>query len=557
MPSRPLPNLLLESFFDLGEDNWKDANDLNMLKLSVLAQAGVSEKLAVEPGAPAAGLVILLDETNATHPNAVAVFDDGAWVYFSPNEGWLVYNRSANYYEFFDGAVWAELETGGGGGGSGGGVSTVAVVAGTAYDLLAADASKYLVFTAATAKTVTVRPNATEALPADGEWHIRNRGASNLTLVAGVGVTLNVPTGGNLIVPTGGTVTLKRTAADVFDVMGVTQSATVLGDAAFKNTGTAAGTVAAGDDARIVSSLQPSDIGTSGTKIPRLDAINTWSAQQTFQVALRVSAPLTATAVVIDSAAGQQGYYDLRNANSLRWRLAKDASTESGGNAGSNFTITRYDDSGTSLGLAFRFIRSTGIMSVAGGITPVSDNAADLGSASFRWREIFCANNVINTSDETLKRDIQPITDELLDAWAGVQWVAYRWKDAYEEKGPGARWHFGMIAQHVRDVIDAHFGEGTAVRMGIICYDEWEAQSEIVSPIMAEHTIKVQKYDEDGVLLVGEFSEQLETYDTGEVEITQPAREAGSRWGLRYGECQAIENAYQRREIARLRALVQ
>lgn len=349
MPSRPLPNLLLESFFDLGEDNWKDANDLNMLKLSVLAQAGVSEKLAVEPGAPAAGLVILLDETNATHPNAVAVFDDGAWVYFSPNEGWLVYNRSANYYEFFDGAVWAELETGGGGGGGGGGVSTVAVVAGTAYDLLAADASKYLVFTAATAKTVTVRPNATEALPADGEWHIRNRGASNLTLVAGAGVTLNVPAGGNLIVPTGGTVTLKRTAADVFDVMGVTQSATVLGDAAFKNTGTAAGTVAAGDDARIANALR-SDLG--GTVTASVDFTTVTGIPITSS---RYGSGTTANALVLRYAHGTRGApTGLLTGESTVFLMQGYAATQFRNMGAFSTTLIEPTPSDTMFGCAFR-----------------------------------------------------------------------------------------------------------------------------------------------------------------------------------------------------------
>lgn len=115
MPARPLPNLLLQAFFDLGEDGWNDEFDLNMLKLSVLVQSGVSSKVAVEPAGPAAGLIILLDETNAAHPNALAVFDAGAWVYVTPNKGWLTYDQSEDVYLTFDGTVWSVLETGGGG----------------------------------------------------------------------------------------------------------------------------------------------------------------------------------------------------------------------------------------------------------------------------------------------------------------------------------------------------------------------------------------------------------------------------------------------------------
>lgn len=117
MAQRTLPNLGLIGFFDLGEDGWKDEMDLNLLRLSVLVQGGVLDKLAGELVSPTAGDVIILDETHPTEPNAVAVYDDGAWVYFIPNEGWLMFNQAQNYYEKFDGTVWAELATGGGGGG--------------------------------------------------------------------------------------------------------------------------------------------------------------------------------------------------------------------------------------------------------------------------------------------------------------------------------------------------------------------------------------------------------------------------------------------------------
>src|SRR3546814_772360 len=79
----------------------------------------------------------------------------------------------------------------------------------TAANLLAADVGKYQRWTNASAKALTVRPDSTEALPANGEWHIRNVGAADLTIVEGSGVTINEPNGGTLVVPAGGTVTLK------------------------------------------------------------------------------------------------------------------------------------------------------------------------------------------------------------------------------------------------------------------------------------------------------------------------------------------------------------
>lgn len=119
MPERTFPNVGLKGGYDPGENGWGDAQNLNLLTLSVLTQGTVIDKVAAEPGSPTAGDVYLLDETHATHANAVAVYDgptgEEEWVYLDPNPGWLLYNQTEEYYEKFDGTVWAELATGGGG----------------------------------------------------------------------------------------------------------------------------------------------------------------------------------------------------------------------------------------------------------------------------------------------------------------------------------------------------------------------------------------------------------------------------------------------------------
>ncbi|UIS25219.1 tail fiber protein [Erythrobacter phage vB_EliS-L02] len=102
------------------------------------------------------------------------------------------------------------------------GLSEAVVVSGTAVDLTAAQSTQYLRFTATSAKTLTVRPEATEALPDNGEWHLQNEGDGDLTVTPGAGVTINEPVDGTLIIPTGGTATLKRVAADTFNLIGVT-----------------------------------------------------------------------------------------------------------------------------------------------------------------------------------------------------------------------------------------------------------------------------------------------------------------------------------------------
>lgn len=214
MASRTLAGSLgLKGDWDLGEDGWKDENDLNLLMLSVLVQGRVKSKVAATPGAPAEGDVHIFSADHPTNPTQIAVYDEGAWKYITPLEGWMIYNEEQAYYEIFDGTVWTAAAT----------PAVVSTVAGAANNLLAADASKYLRFThAAAAKTLTVQPNATEALPDNGEWHIRNAAAETLTLVAGSGVTINPPSGGTLVLDPQMTVTLKRVAVDTFDLLGQT-----------------------------------------------------------------------------------------------------------------------------------------------------------------------------------------------------------------------------------------------------------------------------------------------------------------------------------------------
>lgn len=90
------------------------------------------------------------------------------------------------------------------------------------YTLDPGDAGHYIRMTDATTKVVNIATEATTALPDDGEWNIRNAGAGDLTITPAGGVTVNLPAGGTLVLETGMTVTLKRVAADVFDLLGQT-----------------------------------------------------------------------------------------------------------------------------------------------------------------------------------------------------------------------------------------------------------------------------------------------------------------------------------------------
>jgi hypothetical protein len=87
------------------------------------------------------------------------------------------------------------------------------------------DAGAYVRRSNAAANTVTVPPQAGVEWLANTEVSLRNAGTGALTLTPGAGVTLNAPSGGTLVMGAAMTATLKRVAADVWDVIGQTVAA--------------------------------------------------------------------------------------------------------------------------------------------------------------------------------------------------------------------------------------------------------------------------------------------------------------------------------------------
>lgn len=155
-----------------------------------------------------------------------------------------------------------------------------------------------------------------------------------------------------------------------------------------------------------------------------------------------------------------------------------------------------------------------------GAVRGYADGTINLGTSSMLWKELFCANSTINTSDERLKDNIREINDDVLDAWGDVNLRAFQFKDAIEKKGQDARIHAGVIAQQVQSAFEARGLD--AFRFGLLCYDEWEAKDAV--------------YDEE----------------TG--ELIDEAVDAGNRYSIRYAEALVLEAAYQRRRADRIEA---
>jgi hypothetical protein len=207
----------------------------------------------------------------------------------------------------------------------------------------------------------------------------------------------------------------------------------------------------------------------------------------------------------------------------------------------------------TTEGAAIRVDGTTRFKVSSSVVRPGSDNSQSLGTGTFRWTQLFAQTPTINTSDARAKQGLSEnpevivaVRDVLLDAWDEVEWVEYRFNEAVAEKGHRARIHFGLIAQRVRDVFAKHDLDPFA--FGLLCYDEWEDQFE---DILEEVEARIVHED------VGDDGAVIETVEIITVEKATGEQRlivaGGDRFGIRYEEAFALEAAYQRRELKRLR----
>lgn len=190
-------------------------------------------------------------------------------------------------------------------------------------------------------------------------------------------------------------------------------------------------------------------------------------------------------------------------------------------------------------------------------VTPGNDNSTPLGDAVNRWSTVFAGTGAINTSDgrektkpiavEKLSQDMGHDENVILDAWGSVSVIAFRWLASVKDKGDGARWHFGVIAQQVKQAFEDRGIDGT--RLGLLCYDKWDDQYDIVAEEVVDHP------PEYSGLLGVDMQPIIKTEAWTEVvkpESTILVTPAGDRWGIRADQCLWLEAAYQRRERQRL-----
>lgn len=76
------------------------------------------------------------------------------------------------------------------------------------------------------------------------------------------------------------------------------------------------------------------------------------------------------------------------------------------------------------------------------------DNAVNLGSGSYRWKQVFAGTSAISTSDRNLKKNIEELSENHLKFFLMLIPVSYQFID-----GDSGRTHIGFIAQDVEDAM--------------------------------------------------------------------------------------------------------
>ena len=91
-----------------------------------------------------------------------------------------------------------------------------------------------------------------------------------------------------------------------------------------------------------------------------------------------------------------------------------------------------------------------GAVVVAGTFRPNVDNDVGLGTSRNRWEDIYCVNDVIQTSDRERKKDISYGLHDYEDFFNALSPCTFRFVDGH------GRTHMGLIAQDIEEEMVAH-----------------------------------------------------------------------------------------------------
>ncbi len=214
---------------------------------------------------------------------------------------------------------------------------------------------------------------------------------------------------------------------------------------------------------------------------------------------------------------------------------------------------------GDHLYIAATYSTGTGIKFSNNLVKPVfdsgadKDNAADFGSSSARWDDLYATNGTIQTSDFNEKQDIASLTatEMLVGKRISALFKTFRWKDSVAENGDNARTHTGVIAQ---DVQAAFTAEGLdAGDYALFISSTWWEHDVDVPAVEAVDEVT----DEDGNVTT-EAVEAVDAYtrtDTYDTEAEAPEGSTSkTRMGIRYPELLSFVAAYNEQRFASIEA---
>lgn len=191
-------------------------------------------------------------------------------------------------------------------------------------------------------------------------------------------------------------------------------------------------------------------------------------------------------------------------------------------------------------------------------ILPITDSAYTIGNAATRFQTMYAVTGTINTSDARLKCDFRDLTPAEIAAARDIARAIgiYRWRDAVDCKGDGAREHVGPTVQAAIEIMQAHgldpFG------YGFICYDAWEQQTVEHPAVEARAAVPAVEAAPAELDALGNLVTPAVPASPGYPAIkahaayTEVLLEAGDRYAFRYDELAMFIAAGQEARLAAL-----
>lgn len=104
---RTLPGIGLSAYWTPGSNDWEQKHDPDTRLISILLQCAVKSRVTTLPGSPTNGDVYLMkDDAAGGNANKIAARDNGAWVYITANEGFMVHVNDEDSFYKYTGTAW-------------------------------------------------------------------------------------------------------------------------------------------------------------------------------------------------------------------------------------------------------------------------------------------------------------------------------------------------------------------------------------------------------------------------------------------------------------------